>query len=115
MLCPCHSQKEYKECCQPYHNGTPAPSPLKLMRSRYSAYALGLVDYILSTQIEKVSPTSIKQFCAQTSFDGLEILDHGPDWVKFHATLSQQGQDVSFTEHSLFKRINNRLYYLKKT
>src|SRR5947208_1479091 len=47
--CPCHSKKKYKKCCGPAHGGTPAPTPEALMRSRYSAYVLGLAEYVLDT------------------------------------------------------------------
>ena len=50
-LCPCQSGLRYKRCCRPLHQGAPAPSPEALMRSRYSAYALGLVDYIIDTTL----------------------------------------------------------------
>src|SRR5437867_3549203 len=45
MKCPCHSGKKYSECCEPYHQGLPAPTPLALMRSRYAAYALQNAEY----------------------------------------------------------------------
>lgn len=38
--CPCGAGR-YGDCCGPILNGTPAPSALALMRSRYSAFALG--------------------------------------------------------------------------
>ena len=47
--CPCHSGKKYQECCQPYHTGKLPENALALMRSRYSAYALHLADYIMQT------------------------------------------------------------------
>ena len=49
MLCPCKSQKNYEECCKHYHIGGNPPTALALMRSRYSAYSLGLADYIIKT------------------------------------------------------------------
>ena len=51
MKCPCHSKKRYADCCGPLHKGTrPAATPEELMRSRYSAFALGEVDYLAKTQ-----------------------------------------------------------------
>ena len=47
--CPCHSGKSYESCCQRYHTGEPAENALKLMRSRYAAYALNLSDYLIQT------------------------------------------------------------------
>jgi uncharacterized protein YchJ len=48
--CPCGSGATYGLCCQPAHAGRAAPStPEKLLRSRFSAYRLGLVDYLVAT------------------------------------------------------------------
>ncbi|MFM2482199.1 YchJ family protein [Celerinatantimonas sp. YJH-8] len=47
--CYCHSHRPYHECCEIYHSGTPAPTPLALMRSRYSAFVLGLGEYLWKT------------------------------------------------------------------
>lgn len=49
MDCPCGSANAYSTCCQLLHNGQPAVSPGQLMRSRYSAYTLGLIDYLVLT------------------------------------------------------------------
>ena len=49
LKCPCGSQDSYKNCCKPLHRGEPAKSAVQLMRSRYSAYALSLPDYIIAT------------------------------------------------------------------
>lgn len=125
MECPCHSKKKYAECCQPLHFQKREPkSALELMRSRYSAYSLGLVNYIIDTTF-KGSPKYEKDldkwrmvighFHKQTSFDGLKILDHQtfPDFetVTFHATLKQGEQDVSYIEKSTFKKDDGKLKY----
>ena len=55
--CPCTSKKPYDRCCGPFHGGTAAPETAEqLMRSRFSAYALGKVDYLIATRSE--SPAS---------------------------------------------------------
>lgn len=47
--CPC-GQGLYAECCQPLHVGQQcAKHAEQLMRSRYSAFALQQIDYLLST------------------------------------------------------------------
>ena len=47
--CPCGSEKTYEDCCGPWHagfkTGVHAPTPEALMRSRYRAYVLGLIEY----------------------------------------------------------------------
>ena len=48
--CPCGSEKEYAECCQPLIKGErSADTAEALMRSRYTAYALQDIDYLEST------------------------------------------------------------------
>lgn len=47
--CPCGSGATYKECCRRYHDGELPPTAEALMRSRYSAYSKGLVQYVVDT------------------------------------------------------------------
>ncbi|NDE82074.1 MAG: zinc chelation protein SecC, partial [Chlamydiia bacterium] len=58
ITCPCGTGNSYKLCCEPFHQGQLPDSALQLMRSRYSAYALCLPAYIISTT-HPASP----QFC----------------------------------------------------
>lgn len=88
------------------------------MRSRYSAYALGLVDYVLATTHPDGPPTSaesVARFCRDTAFEGLTVEHHSEDGdhgeVRFHAQLTQHGQDASFSEHSVFERVDGRWLY----
>lgn len=126
--CPCHSQKSYGECCQKYHNGAPAETALILMRSRYSAYALQLADYIIQTTYNPKSANNsdinrwkneILEFSRTTDFAGLQIIDFHEKTdhatVTFRAILKQNQRDVSFTEKSLFVKINNRWFYSEPT
>ena len=88
------------------------------MRSRYAAYALGLVDHIIATT-DPAGPqwepdatawaSRIQDFCDQTRFVGLSIDEAPPPgaeegFVTFTASLKQQGADASFTERSRFTR-----------
>ncbi len=81
------------------------------MRARYSAYALGNVDYIMRTTHsehpdKQLAPSEwraqIEAFCQATQFIGLEILEAQEETVTFRAELQQGGKDVSFTERSVF-------------
>ena len=48
--CPCYSNKSYGDCCEPFHKkALHAPTAEALMRARYSAYALGEIDYLIIT------------------------------------------------------------------
>ena len=59
-LCPCGSDLPYANCCQPWHGGQAAPTPEALMRSRYSAYVLGLLDYLLATWHPSTAPGDLE-------------------------------------------------------
>jgi SEC-C motif domain protein len=91
------------------------------MRSRYSAYALGKSDYIVRTTHTE-SPhrqhdtaawrASLDEFSRHTRFEGLTILATDENTVTFHATLSQDGRDASFTEHSVFRQEDGQWRYV---
>ncbi len=109
--CPCGSGNKYKKCCQPYHRGAWPDSALLLMKSRYSAYALGQSRYIIDTthpdNPDHTEDTAawlaeIEAFSEQTEFRRLEILEfEGGDeeaFVTFHATFG----DGEMVERSRF-------------
>jgi len=111
--CPCGSGLAYTDCCKPLHDGLSPPSALALMRSRYSAYALGLVDYIQKTQQAPIDPKETQDFCQNTEFERLEILSFGEDWVHFIAHLKQNGKPFKLAEKSYFKKIHSHWVYVK--
>ncbi len=50
MKCYCCSGEEFAECCQPFISGILKPATAEqLMRSRYSAYVLAAVEYLIKT------------------------------------------------------------------
>ncbi len=124
-LCPCYSGKMYEMCCKPFHFGQDPLTALELMRSRFSAYALGLCEYIIKTTHPKNLQVchdthrwaqEISEFCAHTQFKNLDILEfeHKGEFatVTFFADLIQNEKDVSFTEKSIFEKVHGRWLYL---
>ena len=73
-LCPCKSGRIYGECCGMYHAGTIAPTCEALMRSRYSAFSLGLNDYILRTWHPNTRPDADELGGLDLHWIGLEIV-----------------------------------------
>jgi SEC-C motif-containing protein len=68
--------KDYAQCCGRYHAGPlhlKAPGPEALMRSRYSAYALGLRDYVLDTWHERSRPEHLERFDSGVKWLGLTV------------------------------------------
>lgn len=122
--CPCSSGKFYNECCGKFHKGALPENALVLMRSRYTAYAMGLINYIIAT----THPTSasfqwdlakwteqLNHFCSSTTFQKLEIIEFidGEEiaWVTFKAHLNRDNKDASFTERSRFLKVDQRWLY----
>jgi SEC-C motif-containing protein len=101
LPCPCCSGLKYKKCCQKYHKGAKPANAEYLMRSRYSAYAFGLADYIIKTTHPDNSDYTEEQqawredillFCKGTLFSGLRVIDFTEEaheaYVEFEASLS---------------------------
>lgn len=114
----------YSTCCQPYHDGALPENAEVLMRSRYSAYALQLADYIIQTTHpsnpaytadKRLWKEEILQFCRDMQFTGLHIEEfvEGPEraTVTFTAQLKQGDFDASFREKSLFIKEDGRWFY----
>jgi len=122
--CPCCSGKTYAECCKRLHEGTLAKDALELMRSRYTAYALNLPDYIIATT-HPGSPhysenkfswkRSLSKFSSASQFHKLKILDFKERkslaTVTFTAYVSEDSHDSTFTEKSTFEKIGSRWLY----
>lgn len=125
MTCPCSSGIAYLECCHPFHEGIKKPlTARQLMRTRFSAYALGLTDYIMATthpgygayhSNKKEWVKEILLFSQGTTFRRLEILSdqEGEEEasVTFTAYLNRGECDTTFTEISRFiKKEGSWLY-----
>jgi SEC-C motif-containing protein len=58
--CRCGSGATYVVCCGPLHSGTAtASTPVQLMRSRYSAFAVREAGYLLATWHPATRPASV--------------------------------------------------------
>lgn len=77
VSCPCGSELTLDKCCGRYHQGEVAPSPEALMRSRYSAFVLGLCDYLLATWHPTTRPTELTPD-PQTEWKSLVIMSAEP-------------------------------------
>ncbi|MCY7305362.1 MAG: SEC-C domain-containing protein, partial [Rhodoferax sp.] len=116
--CPCESGLTYVECCGRWHGGLDegcfAPSAETLMRSRYSAYVLGLIDYLLATWHGSTAPGELE--LPPVKWLGLEVRhaqesgDAGV--VEFVARLRDDGRGGRIHEIGRFVRANGRWYYI---
>ncbi|KRA17106.1 MULTISPECIES: YchJ family metal-binding protein [unclassified Lysobacter] len=115
--CPCDPARPYAACCGPLHAGAAAADAQALMRSRYSAYVLGLRDYVLATWHPSTRPAELALDPAATRWLGLEVKRHGADGdratVEFVARYRVGGGSaVRLHEVSRFLREDGRWYYL---
>ena len=116
--CPCQSEKTYGDCCRPWHvgleTGDHAPDPEALMRSRYSAYTLGLIDYLLATWHPSTAPGELE--LAPVRWLSLEVrhaqTDGDAGVVEFVALCRDGGGAQRLHEISRFIRHDGRWFYI---
>ena len=106
----------FEACCGPLHAGEPAPDAERLMRSRYSAFVLGDVAYLLATWHASSRPASL-ELDAGAKWLGLDIKAHrvtGDDTaeVEFVARFRVGGRAVRQHELSRFVRDAGRWCYV---
>lgn len=123
--CPC-GQPDYTQCCEPFHlNKANAQTAEQLMRSRYSAFALQQIDYLIATtatgQQALLDRTALESWSKQNTWQRLEVLKHIAKVDKNHACVEfkayyHDGQhDQIHHEISYFVQLNQRWYFLDPT
>ncbi|MFI2651317.1 YchJ family protein [Micromonospora fulviviridis] len=117
--CPCGSGLPYADCCGPIHRGVSAAATAEaLMRSRYSAFAVGDADYLLRSWHPGTRPPRLA-LEPGTRWTRLEVLetDRGglfdaEGTVRFRAHYREGGRPGTVAEHSRFVREDGRWVYL---
>jgi SEC-C motif-containing protein len=124
--CPCLSGEVYGECCGPYHRGeAQAPTAERLMRSRYSAFAVGDADYLLDTWHPDTRPDTL-ELDAGIRWFRLDILGRtnggvldSDGTVEFEARYrmrptTPEASPTSGAQHenSRFSRVEGRWFYV---
>ena len=118
--CPCGSGRVLEACCGRFHAGTPAPDAEALMRSRYSAYVLGLEDYLLATWHPATRPAALELDATprpQWLGLGLAVKSHAPlvarqATVEFVARYKLNGRALRLHETSRFEHVDGRWLYV---
>lgn len=117
--CPCGSGKAQAGCCGRYLDGGELPATAEtLMRSRYTAYALGNEAYVLSTWHASTRPASLNlREQPAPSWIGLKVLRHEQQdenhaIVEFVARYKVNGRAFRMQETSRFVKEEGCWYYL---
>ncbi|KTD40995.1 YchJ family protein [Legionella parisiensis] len=120
--CPCGSQNTYEFCCGLYIDNKQLPeTPEQLMRSRYTAYSTGKIDYIKNTMTGKAATNfnemEAEKWANRVTWIDLDVIDtsmSGPDkgFVEFKARFSEHNQIKFIHELSEFHKENGRWFYI---
>ena len=116
--CPCGTGRAYAACCGRWHAGpVPAPDAEALMRSRYTAYVLGLQAYLRATWAPETCPALIEPDPPGLKWLGLELRRHSVQdadhaTVEFVARRKLGGRAQRLHELSRFERRAGRWLYV---
>jgi SEC-C motif-containing protein len=117
--CPCGAPTLYAACCGPLHRGRGlAETAEQLMRSRYSAYALGELGYVFRTWHPRTRPDDVTATpgLAWTRLEVLDTVGGGADDEKGEVEFRAHFQGPSGTgvlhERSRFERRAHRWVYV---
>lgn len=111
--CPCCTGRPYSACCEPVIKSALAPSALKLMRSRFTAYHNGQAEYLLETTHQKTrlhhQLNDIAQWSEENTWTKLEIM--GVE----HGNKNDQRGTVEFKAYYQDKNDKEQVHHEKST
>lgn len=122
-LCACGSGGSYASCCGALHRAFAEDGALvagdaqALMRSRYTAYTMDLIDYLLATWHPGTRPASLDRGAQDLKWLGLEVRRHtrqdaDHEQVEFIARSKVGGRAHRMHELSRFVRERGVWLYL---
>ena len=110
MNCKCGSDLSYEACCGRLVKGeAKAQNPLELMKSRYSAYALGEGSYLVRT--------SVKEHRYEADAALIEEFAKNSEWLKLEIVQSSEAGETGMVEFKAYYRENGeiKLHHEKST
>jgi SEC-C motif-containing protein len=108
--CPCRIKEKtilmaYSDCCEPFHLESALPeTPERLMRSRYSAYYLGLGQYIFDTHHA--------DFRGNVSVEDFELSAKSTHWCGLEVVRAEQEGDSGLVEFKAYFLDKEKLHCL---
>ncbi|NLE86946.1 MAG: YchJ family protein [Myxococcales bacterium] len=124
MTCPCGKGESLETCCGPFLAGQKKPrSAEELMRSRYTAFTQGDVDYILKTHdpdtVHQVDRESTEQWAKQSEWLGFELLsvqggtpEEFQGTIEFVARYRLKGAQLEHRERATFRRQDDTWFFV---
>ncbi|NJL48881.1 MAG: YchJ family protein [Leptolyngbyaceae cyanobacterium SM2_5_2] len=122
--CPCGSSHVYGSCCEPYCAGAAYPPTAEaLMRSRYTAFSQGHIDYLIAThhptQRTPDQRRNLAKTIETTTWLGLTVVStqHGQqtdrtgvvEFIAYYQDINRLGQ---VHERSRFVKQKDRWFYV---
>lgn len=107
MLCYCKSNRNFSDCCKPLIlKHQKAETPEQLMRSRFTAFATGKIEYLIETSskniLSSLTTEELQQTCQTFEFVDLQIVAATSTSVQFIAHLLLEDQHHTIAELSYF-------------
>jgi SEC-C motif domain protein len=124
MTCPCGKGESLETCCGPVMAGNVLPDTAEtLMRARYTAYATGNVDFILSSHdpetAGEVDRANTEAWSKSAEWLGLEITNTEAGQasdetgsVEFVARYKIRGVSIDHRERATFKKNGPRWVFV---
>lgn len=115
-FCSCGSNLDFSDCCGPVLEGKRrAMTAEELLRARYSAFARGEIEFILSTHHSRTRPEvkreEIEDWSRNSEWLGLRIAqieggraEDRQGTIIFHAQYIENGKKQDHWEQSLFEK-----------
>lgn len=125
LTCPCGGT-DYAQCCEPLHlKQKKATSAEQLMRSRYSAFAVENIAYLVETtallQQQHLDQPAILAWSQRNTWQKLEIIEFKQNINKNHASVEFKAhyndgeKKQCHHEKSFFVCYENSWYFLDPT
>ena len=123
VKCNCGSGLSYSDCCEVIHlDISKALTAEALMRSRYTAFTLGLGEYLIQSHHpdtrHTVSKEELEDWATSVEWVGLTVIkkkqgrkEDKEGSVYFKAYFKENGKRKVIEEDSKFLKINDIWYY----
>jgi len=122
--CPCGSGLKFEACCEPFLMEKALPkTAAQLMRSRYCAYAMGVIDYLYTTSGARVrkefDAENSRKWAESATWKGMEIVkaegggaSDETGTVEFIARYSVKENDFEHHEMAQFEKTDGRWFFV---